>query len=250
MKIEKTLVDILKENQWDCDKDPNCGNKIFPAHTYLEVYDRLFHVFKEKKINVLEIGILRGISLKLWANYFTEATIYGADTFERGGDPNWPGCKQEDVRENLKDFGQKIKLVKVNSTSNNSQDVLEREEFLNSIPDGFFHIIIDDGSHELIDQKYTFENFKSKLNKDGIYIVEDIGITNSEPFDPKKLIDLCPELKLIDMRYPEKHDNAIAIYYDNDCLNFNHFENYYLSDHWKIAHEFTTDYIYNKQKES
>lgn len=241
----KTLVEILKHYQWDCDKDPNCGNKIFSGHTYLEVYDRLFAPFQNKQINVLEIGILRGISLKLWSEYFSKANIFGYDTFER---TSWQGCSYEEVQEFLK-YYDRITLTKVNSCSTDSEELRIRTELLNSIPDGFFDIIIDDGSHELNDQVDTYNNFKSKLSKTGIYIVEDIGITNDNVFDPQEFIDRVPEFKLLDMRYPEKHDNAIAIFYNDNTPYTAHYQTYFDSKHWLTAPEFHTDYIYRKQYE-
>lgn len=240
-----TLVEILKHHKWDCDKDPNCGNKMFPGHTYLEVYDKLFAPFKHEQINVLEIGILRGISLKLWSEYFSKADIYGFDTFER---TSWTGCTQDEVQEFLKDHD-RVSLVKVNSCSTDFNESLNRAEVLSKFPDGFFHIIIDDGSHELEDQIHTYHNFKSKLNKEGVYIIEDIGITNNHTFHPQELINRLPQFKLIDMRYPEKHDNALAIFYEEKGTEVNHYQQYYNSKHWLTAPEFTTEYIYNKQNE-
>jgi hypothetical protein len=241
----KTLVEILKQHKWDCDKDPNCGNKTFPGHTYLEVYDRLFAPSQHKQINILEIGILRGISLKLWSEYFSKANIYGFDTFER---ITWKGCSYEEVQEFLKEYD-RITLAKVNSCSTDLQESINRAELLSDLPDNFFHVIIDDGSHELQDQVRTYNNFKSKLHPDGIYIIEDIGITNSQAFDPQDLITQLPEFKLLDMRYPEKHDNALAILYKKDSPNTKHYQEYYESKHWLTAPEFQTEYIYNKQKE-
>lgn len=241
----KTLVEILKHHKWDCDKDPHCGNKMFPGHTYLEVYDKLFNIYQHDDINVLEIGILRGTSMKLWSEYFSKATIWGADTFER---IDWAGCKFHEVAESLINYP-RTKLVQVNSCSNDILSVHLRNEFLESIPDGFFHIIIDDGSHELNDQVQTYNNFKSKLNINGIYVIEDIGITNSQPIEPQLLIDQLPELKLIDMRFPEKYDNAIAIYYDENSSNYEYHDNYIKSKHWTTAPEFSYEYILNKLNE-
>lgn len=238
----KTLVDILKHYKWDCDKDPHCGNKSIPAHTYLEIYDRLFHIYQHEDINILEIGILRGTSLKLWSEYFTKAKIYGADTFER---VDWPGCKFHEVLETLKEYP-RTELIQINSCANDFNSMLERNKFLESIPDGYFHIIIDDGSHELNDQIQTFNNFKTKLNKDGVYIIEDIGITNSLAFDPSDILNYLPELQLIDMRFPDKDDNAIAIYYDINSDYCKNHHDYILSKHWESAPEFTYDYILNK----
>jgi 23S rRNA U2552 (ribose-2'-O)-methylase RlmE/FtsJ len=46
---------------------------------YLPLYDLFFDEFKNKKINILEIGIDKGYSLKLWSKYFKKAKIVGID---------------------------------------------------------------------------------------------------------------------------------------------------------------------------
>ena len=159
------------------------------------------------------------------------------------------GEEFEEVTNTLDDISDRTKLVKVNSCSTQQEDQEARLEILNNIPDGFFHIIIDDGSHEIQDQIGTYKNFKSKLNKDGIYIIEDIGITNSAPIEPRLLIRSLPKFKLIDMRYPGKIDNAIAIYMNNNSKHYQHHNGYYKSKHWTVAKEFTYDYIIKKQQE-
>lgn len=238
-----TLVEILKKHRWDCDRDPHSSGKMFPAHTYLEVYDRLFSVFKNEPINILEIGVLRGTSLQLWSEYFPNATIYGADTFER---TYWEGCRYEDVSKRFKD-NPRVKLVKLSSCElTNMRLIKERKAFLNSIPDGHFHIIIDDGSHELVDQLFTYKNFQSKLHHDGIYVVEDIGWSSEASFDPNVILEHIPELKMIDMRFGDKHDNAIAIRYNDNSKHYEYFQSYYDSKHWKTAYEFTEEYVMKK----
>ena len=86
-------------------------------------------------------------------------------------------------------------------------------------------------------------------DKDGIYIIEDIGITNSAPIEPRLLIRSLPKFKLIDMRYPGKIDNAIAIYMNNNSKHYQYHYGYYKSKHWTVAKEFTYDYIIKKQQE-
>ena len=55
----------------------NVNNKYFSSTTYsiksdfLKIYDNYFSEFKNKKINILEIGIDTGNSLKFWKNYFS-----------------------------------------------------------------------------------------------------------------------------------------------------------------------------------
>ena len=48
---------------------------------FLPIYEKYFSVFKSKKINILEIGIDDGGSLKLWRKYFPNANIVGMDIF-------------------------------------------------------------------------------------------------------------------------------------------------------------------------
>jgi hypothetical protein len=50
------------------------------THSYLDLYDILLSKRKEKAKYILEKGIYYGGSIKLWADYFTYATIYGLDT--------------------------------------------------------------------------------------------------------------------------------------------------------------------------
>ena len=54
------------------------------THSYLPLYQKLLENKKETAKNVLEIGIgdfgeKNGGSIKLWKDYFTNATIYGLD---------------------------------------------------------------------------------------------------------------------------------------------------------------------------
>ena len=40
---------------------------------FLNIYEKYFHFFREKKINILEIGVEKGDSLRLWREYFVNA---------------------------------------------------------------------------------------------------------------------------------------------------------------------------------
>lgn len=48
-------------------------------HNYTEKYERFFHPWKHRKLNILEIGIYEGASLKMWEAYFPNAQIWGMD---------------------------------------------------------------------------------------------------------------------------------------------------------------------------
>ena len=46
---------------------------------FLKIYEDYFFSLKNKKINILEIGIYEGKSLMIWKNYFPNANIVGID---------------------------------------------------------------------------------------------------------------------------------------------------------------------------
>ena len=49
------------------------------THSYIPLYEKLLSNKRLTAKNVLEIGVNEGGSIKLWHDYFTNATIYGLD---------------------------------------------------------------------------------------------------------------------------------------------------------------------------
>ena len=41
---------------------------------YVELYESYFKPLREKKLNILEIGVFRGASIKVWSEYFINST--------------------------------------------------------------------------------------------------------------------------------------------------------------------------------
>lgn len=127
------------------------------CHSYLDVYQELFEKKQETARHVLEIGIHRGDSIKLWKDFFTNATIYGLQSDER--DDILP-----EVRNN-----EKIILY----FSIDAYDIkFFTENILNN--DVKFDIVIDDGSHRLTDMITCINLYSKVLADDGILIVEDV----------------------------------------------------------------------------
>lgn len=121
--------------------------------SYIEKYDELFLKYKEKKINILEIGVQNGGTLEIYSKYFKQCqNIVGVDIN--------PKCQ------NLKYSDDRIKVIIGNINDNEI-----KEQILN-FPK--FDIIIDDGSHSSQDIIKTFILYYNHLNDDGIYIVEDL----------------------------------------------------------------------------
>ena len=123
----------------------------FRGNSYLDIYEKYFSSIKDERLNILEIGSYGGNSLRLWKEYFSNASIYGIDI-----DPNCKNLEEERVK------------IFIGSQDDNS--------FLQGVVDecGTFDIIIDDGSHinDLTLASYNF--LINHVNQGGLYIMEDL----------------------------------------------------------------------------
>jgi len=134
----------------------NTGGKIAKWHHYLDIYDRWFSAFRGRTdLRLLEIGVYRGGSLRMWRDYFhPDAVIVGLDID--------PDCKaQENAARNI--------FVEIGDQADPSilDRVIERR--------GPFDIIIDDGGHTAAQQVASFNRlYADGLNDRGLYLVEDL----------------------------------------------------------------------------
>ncbi|HYK48420.1 MAG TPA: hypothetical protein VEU94_01750, partial [Terriglobales bacterium] len=122
---------------------------------YLELYDPILTSWSNKEIKLLEVGVEKGGSLKLWRDYFPRGTIVGIDRklprrLETG----------ERIQVFQGDQADRAFLSKVASRT---------------APDGF-DIIVDDASHIGELTKATFWHlFDRHLKPGGLYAIEDWG---------------------------------------------------------------------------
>jgi len=81
----KTLLELFqKYNNYEDVEYPSDKNSY---HSYIEdVYEEYFSPYRNKKINLLEIGVSFSGSIRLWKDYFKNAQIYGIDNFSCGED--------------------------------------------------------------------------------------------------------------------------------------------------------------------
>lgn len=183
-----TLIEIITQNdyinKYKTDKESR--------HQYCtSYYDQIFFNLKDKKLNILEIGIKNGSSLILWNEYFKNSIIYGIDN--------------SDLIGNRLDVYPRIKTI--------IQDAY-RKELTNHLP--LFDIIIDDGPHTVESQKKFINNYFKKLNKNGKLIIEDI-------FGSSNLNELLSEaskfssnIKILDLRDKTKTEDSIIMEIQND----------------------------------
>lgn len=135
-------------------------------HNYTDIYDLILRNKKTQVLNVFEMGIgttdikfpynmgpngTIGASLRMWKEYFPNASIYAADI-----DPN---CFIDEDR-----------------IFTYVADQLSPESLLNLVNtiNKKFDLIVDDGMHEYESNICMYEGMISSLNKDGFYIIEDI----------------------------------------------------------------------------
>lgn len=157
------------------------------CHTYIDEYEKLLNQYREYG-NILEIGIWTGLSLRMWRDYFINGKVVGIDNFMK-----------PELNELINDDNYKIIIG--DST---------KPETLLDISDYKFDVIIDDGCHQIESQVATFNLLKNFVNKNGIYIIEDV-----ENIDISKeiLINLHNNNLIIDNRkIKNRHDDVLVVY--------------------------------------
>ena len=157
-------------------KAHHSGRGIWKWQHYFEVYERHFHKFIGKPVNVLEIGVYSGGSLDMWRHYFgPQCRIFGVDIA--------PECKAYESN------GIKIFVG----------DQADRQfwsQFKRSAPR--IDVLIDDGGHQPEQQIITLEEMLPHLALGGIYVCEDIHI-DTNPF-AAYIAALCMNLNAWNIR--------------------------------------------------
>jgi len=122
--------------------------------SYLNEWENIFNPFRDKRINLFEIGVLNGGSLEIWGKYFRNAE-------------NIIGCDNNDSCQNLIFSDARISVLIGDSDSNEIEHQL-------SVITPRLDVVIDDGSHYAGDIIKAFVRFFKYLNNHGLYIIEDL----------------------------------------------------------------------------
>lgn len=121
---------------------------------YKDIFETI--LFFNKPKNILEIGILDGFSLEIFAKYNKETKIYAYDIFE---DFNGNHADKEKLLTKFKDY------------TNVSIDYGDFYKLSNTINNLFDIIHIDIANNGDI-YEYAIDKYLSKLNENGILILE------------------------------------------------------------------------------
>jgi hypothetical protein len=124
-------------------------------HGYTKHYFNMFEHLCQKELNILEIGVYKGASLRMWADFFPHSQIYGIDDGSSGD-----LCRIYD--------NPRIHFREGHQANN---------QFLTSLGNEVkkFDMIFDDGSHYSSDIIHTFQfMFGPYLTDGGYYVIEDL----------------------------------------------------------------------------
>ena len=142
---------------------------------YFDIYDKILNKYHNRKITIVEIGILNGGSLFMWRDYFKgKARIIGIDLNPRA--KKWEKNGFE---------------IFIGDQSN----ISFWKYFFKKV--GKVDIIVDDGGHTNKQQITTINETIPFIKKDGILIIEDVHASYMTKFcNPSKysLINFCKKL--------------------------------------------------------
>ncbi len=123
------------------------------GHSYLPHYEELFGHLRDEPINLLEIGVENGCSMRMWLEYFTQARIFGVDA----AGAIFPADLLMEPR---------VEMF--------AQNAHERGVG-NLFPPESLDIIVDDGSHVPSQQHSAYHWLWPALKPGGLYLIEDLA---------------------------------------------------------------------------
>ncbi len=126
-------------------------DKASSHHNYLAFYEYFMAPLRDAPINLLEIGVYQGASLRTWREYFPKAKIVGVD-----------------ITVNCLQFATDRIKIELADQSN-----LEHLAQL-AATHGPFDVIIEDGSHMWEHQITSLRGLFPHLKDGGYYVVEDL----------------------------------------------------------------------------
>ena len=145
-----TLTEIA--NKYTCDK----GTEHYEKHGYTEEYQKI--IPSSGEVNLLEIGVWHGDSLKMWREYNPEMKIDAIDI-------------DMDVFKYVKSEGN----LKIHIGDQSDW------KFLRDVVDGkTYDFIIDDGSHRGFDIIASFRFLYDYVKPGGVYLIEDLHPPHAE----------------------------------------------------------------------
>ena len=136
---------------WTDKRSPKEG---FICHDYYRIYEREFSKWRDDPIRLMEIGLNKGASIKVWLEYFSKAQVFVVDIA--------PFLNQVGITD----------LSRFTFAQGDQSSVPFWDEF--KLRHGFFNIIVDDGCHFSGPIHTAFKCLWPCIEPGGYYVVEDI----------------------------------------------------------------------------
>ena len=136
------------------------------GHGYSSYYEKKLEKFKDKKINILELGSYAGASAAAFVKYLPNSKVYCFDV-------------------NISNFKYKSKKIDVFGVDVNNKKKIEKilKKIFSEQKIDAFDLIIDDGSHFLSDILNSLKFFFKYLKNNGLYVIEDYMHPNYYEFN-------------------------------------------------------------------
>ncbi len=164
-------------------------------HNYLDFYQEQLPD-RDFAGRLLEIGVMDGLSMKMWREYYPKAEIVGIDIKD-----------MDHMHNNDWQVPMSVKLIRCDGTDPEQVKKL-----------GNFDIILDDGSHYWLEQQKSFEIlYYNQLNAGGTYIIEDLWTSHIDYYANAKIntLDYLKKLEKKGMKmtyFRHKHNGIQSVF--------------------------------------
>ncbi len=120
-------------------------------HQYTEVYECFFYPMRSSARKICEIGVKEGASLKMFADYFPQAVIFGIDIEDTSR------LNSDRIRTFIADQADRKQLQAFTDANGSRYD-----------------LILDDGGHSMAQQQISLAGLFRHVAPGGYYIIEDV----------------------------------------------------------------------------
>lgn len=148
--------------------DAHGSDKGSLKHNYCLQYEKLISNMclsantekNQLAINLLEIGVACGASLRTWSNYLPKSRITGLD-----------------IRDQCKNLCQDLDNVEIKIA-----DATNQNEINTALEQHHYDLIVDDGSHVSEHINSSFQLLWQRLKPGGFYAIEDLSCTYNNEY--------------------------------------------------------------------